>query len=201
MKMADLGKDNAVSDTVSDGKVVYRVGEEKFRVPLDKLKRYPDCLLSISHRRSVGPVVVLTTIEPEVMRTIMTFFQTGYWPNPYLRENIGKWGTFESLENLCDYLVLPYDFSDNVDDDEVDHVDDEESKYYDEIDDREDVRKDDVKHAKWQSHLTKEEKRKEEKKIDTQISAWINELVWHDDVFLNERDDYHDFTLHWITPY
>ncbi|VBB18658.1 hypothetical protein YASMINEVIRUS_1179 [Yasminevirus sp. GU-2018] len=66
---------------------------------------------------------IQTSLPPVVLETVRRFFETGYWPNPYLAENRDRFsvpGVCADLTTLCAYLGLPGDNIEQVDDREDD---------------------------------------------------------------------------------
>lgn len=69
--------------------VQFKVKNEIFDIPKDKLEKYPQGILYISWKWenfSEDPMEILH-MEPEDFKTIVNFYDTGKWPNRYLRCN------------------------------------------------------------------------------------------------------------------
>lgn len=94
----------------------------------EELQKYPKSLFAMAVEYNPSMHEVLVDIPEKCLRSILHFYQHGYWPSPYLVINKGmfdipKISEIDSLKKLCEYLNLPCIEENTMDDEEYDSDD------------------------------------------------------------------------------
>lgn len=89
------------------------VGEKTFEIPEEKLKEYPQSILTLiwEWRDQGADSVLLDSIQVSDFQIIVNFYLTGKWPNKYLKCNrmptVTVGGDIDV--DAADYFLLPSD--------------------------------------------------------------------------------------------